>query len=132
MKLPKLNIIPWYIKLAVPVGGVVLLIVILLNWWANVKTNITHTHPDYVAAQWSLHLCDSLQHVSERNLLAASKDLLQKDSTIAAYKSREAQHQVNNYELSKQLNTYRRQNRVCYKTNFWGKTEEVPCSEVFK
>lgn len=132
MKLPKFNIIPWYIKLAVPVGAVLLIVIIIANWWSNVKTNITHTHPDYIATKWSLSKSDSLFNIAQAKVKQSELLILQKDSTITAYKTREAQHQVNNYEISKQLNTYRRENRVCFKTNFWGKTEEVPCSEVFK
>jgi len=93
---------------------------------------VTHTHPDYIATKWALSKSDSLFNIVQAKVKQSDLLLLQKDSTIAAYKTREAQHQVNNYEISKQLNTYRKEHRVCFKTNFWGKTEEVPCSEVFK
>lgn len=132
MKLPKFNLIPWWVKLAVPVGAILLIVVIIANWWSHVKTNITHSHPDYITIVKS----DSTLRADKTQLLAKQSQLIaersRSDSTISAYKTREAQHQKNNYELSKQLNTYRRENRVCFKTNFWGKTEEVPCSEVFK
>jgi len=137
MRIPKLNIIPWWLKLAVPVGGVILLIVIALNWWDNVKTNITHEHEDYQSAVWSLSLCDSLHTVSEQSLMSAQREISQKDSLIVAYKDREAQHQANNYELKKQLGIYRRDNRVCYKYTKVGpflnkewQWIEVPCSDV--
>jgi len=137
MKLPKFNIIPWWLKLAVPVGVVILLIVIVLNWWETVKTKITHKHEDFVAAVWALNLCDSLHNVSQQSLRAAQDHLLQKDSSLQAYKDREAQHQTNNYELKKQLGVYRRDNRVCYKYTKVGpflnkewQWIEVPCSDV--
>jgi hypothetical protein len=137
MRLPKLNIMPWWLKLAVPVGGVILLVVILMNWWGDVKTKITHEHEDYVAAVWELNLCDSLHNVSEQNLISAQRKVLQKDSLIEAFKFREAQHQANNYELKKQLGVYRRDNRVCYKYTKVGtflnkewQWIEVPCIDV--
>lgn len=49
---------------------------------------------------------------------------------VISLKEREKQHQRNNLELKKQLEIYRRDNRVCYKANLFGKVSEVPCSSI--
>lgn len=130
MKLPKINIIPWHFKAIAVVATLVALYLFINRSVERIKTNITHTHPHYKDLVASDSLLKVQLGVMAHEAAVCDSSLFVSTEEVKAVKSREAQHQTNNLELSRQLNIYRRDHRVCYRTNCWGKTKEVPCSEI--
>lgn len=79
---------------------------------------------------------DSIQglksNVAQLNyeLMQCDTNYYNSDQKVISLEYQIVQHQRNNYDLKKQLEIYRRDNKVCYKINIFGKSKEVPCSDI--
>ena len=69
-----------------------------------------------IQLSYEYNVCDSSLYASDQKVLSRNEQI--------------KQHQKNNLELKKQLEIYRRDNKVCYKINLFGKEREVPCSTI--
>ena len=78
MRLPKINIIPWYIKVGVVVAVIAAGIYFIDRTIDNIKTKITHNHEDFKAVQKS----DSLKTFLLAKCVNLSDSLQMKNSDL--------------------------------------------------
>lgn len=125
------------ISLALVVGLLYLVYSGIMNTWHWIAKNEPRTkekfatvYQDYLKKEDSLNTAKKqiIQLSYEYNVCDSS--LYASDQKIISQNEQIKQHQKNNLGLKKQLEIYRRDNKVCYKINLFGKDREVPCSTI--
>jgi hypothetical protein len=140
MKLFRINIMPWWVKVLLIIAIFWLGIALVNKTISNVKTRITHAHEDYKAIQAS----DSLKTLLLGKCVNLSDSLLQKTANLdekiksdsLMFRDINQANQKTMLKLSKQNAEYKK-NGACFvweRERFLGKRKlvEISCDSLIR